>query len=895
MAQIYTITDGAGRTVDLLSAADPGISATSFGGVKLAPHAYEAGGSLDDTVVVEKWSLNIKGSSHDNAASQVAALIALLRDAWRYHKDPLYNKPIYITQQTPDESSARYALIYQSPEISHSDLFGTASLFTLHDLIKNFGVSIARFVWRSGVPGVMGSALTLTPTNGPASPEIVHIANHRDNHAIDTIYRYERGEVWAADFELGGANQMWMADNASVSMGDIDMFTAGFFTPESLGADANMLGKWEGAPANDEYSLYYDNATNRFVFGISDGVAVDTVSADNFGVPSTGVEYFIVCWHTTATSEIGISVNNGTPDTKVSARFPQDGTRHFKISTNWAGANGFDGLAKACGVWKTECTAALRTSLYNSGFPKFYAELTVAELVGLEGWWEFGSAGLAFVNDSEGANHLANVGATQIAGTVASFSANLNATAAHRIFSTVPKVGDIYYIGSAEVFFHVVNNLGTAGVYTALVLAYEYSDGAAGWPDLVSGDDLTLYPDDEPWNQTGQVVINFAGNTAWATEVVNGDTKFWLRVRIVSCTAFNTAPANATDVVYNQRTPHIEIPSTLLKGDVPPYLLMRMRSPAGGDEDPAMSNISRIVMGAKSRGLTKFVSRLNLGNDGNPAEWTAIVTDPPCKDASIVADPTAPGGDHVAVSFAGEEALVTRVRITGTNILTHWKGHYRAFIRAQQIGGDAGDVSLRLRVYIDSTDDYSPKYDGTTGGIPMVGVTKGMEVVDLIPDGVLKIPFASVMAADESGLANADLIFDIQAGLETGSGATLRIYDLILIPSDEWACELNDPISDSLTGNSALRGNSLLDLDGGVITDRTIKQMINSGNVLLAETWSRSGDRPRIQPATQTRIYFLFMHYPTGWGTPPLIGTLGMHTAFELFAHNCYLFLRGAV
>ena len=45
--------------------------------------------------------------------------------------------------------------------------------------------------WRDAVPGAYPSALTLTATDGPASPTRVHIANHHDINGIDYIWDYD--------------------------------------------------------------------------------------------------------------------------------------------------------------------------------------------------------------------------------------------------------------------------------------------------------------------------------------------------------------------------------------------------------------------------------------------------------------------------------------------------------------------------------------------------------------------------------------------------------------------------------------------------------------------------------------------------------------------------------
>ena len=127
----------------------------------------------------------------------------------------------------------------------------------------------------------------------------------------------------------------------------------------------------------------------------------------------------------------------------------------------------------------------------------------------------------------------------------------------------------------------------------------------------------------------------------------------------------------------------------------------------------------------------------------------------------------------------------------------------------------------------------------------------------------------------------------------------MRVYDLILIPVDEWVVGLDDPLSDTESGSSALRGQAAIDVDGGVVAFRTAK-MQNIGNWILSENWARMGPAPKVNNIeTKTRIYFLILHYEDvdasgDWGQPPFFADLGAQLSFEMYGHMNYLFLRGA-
>lgn len=295
-------------------------------------------------------------------------------------------------------------------------------------------------------------------------------------------------------------------------------------------------------------------------------------------------------------------------------------------------------------------------------------------------------------------------------------------------------------------------------------------------------------------------------------------------------------------------------------------------------------------MGIKSRNLDEFNSHLNCGGDGLPAGWAVDYGD----DTSSVAEPYAPGGDKAYCDFAGDTAWDWRIRFTGTDLLDAYRGKYRPFLRCQQSSGDAGDINVKLRVYINSTDDYAPVFE--TPEVALEGTLAAggyFELVDLYPQNKLQLPFVDFKDADV--FTEGDIIIEVWCELTTGA-ATLDMFDLILIPADEWTGELDDPLAGEDYGNSALRGLTALDFDGGVLANRTIKYVVEGTQLVDAETWSRHAIPILLNPYTgDHRLYFILAHYPEGedWGDAPLCSRTGMDTFVEFFTRNRYHFLRG--
>jgi len=470
------------------------------------------------------------------------------------------------------------------------------------------------------------------------------------------------------------------------------------------------------------------------------------------------------------------------------------------------------------------------------------------------------------------------------------FSANLAGTTGIALWSvsgSTPAAGDILYIGGEDNlrgFRHFVIDVATAGSFTADIRIQAYISGA--WTDLAAGSGYTIYPSGAPsdlFKSTVRWVINVEPGANWQTVAINGATVYWIRILLNGVTSWITTPvSHGTYAPYFLKKDYIEIPNTAIGGDLPPKILLRLLSPAGALTDPVVGSPSRILIGAKSRGLTNFQAFLNTTVSSLlPSGWARVYG----TDAAAVSDQASPvEGFATAVSFATDSTMVARITLTGTAHLTEWVGRYSVFLIAQQIGGANGDTQVRMRTFIGGSSAGYPSLDSETA--PLASHDAGYEIIDL---GRLALPFGELTAADSLG---TDLIFQLLAERITGS-STLRLAAIVLMPIDEWACTIEDPLSNLDTGSSALRGLTAIDLDGGILRGRTLKYVIAGSTFYPAETWNRDGRPPTVEPAKQTRIYFLMMHYPVDWGVGPMMAPAAMHLAVRVYTHDLYNTLRG--
>lgn len=121
-----------------------------------------------------------------------------------------------------------------------------------------------------------------------------------------------------------------------------------------------------------EWILQHDSTSKRFQWAVRNtSNAWTIVSANNLGQPAQSAWYFIDVWHDAANDQIGIAVNNGTPDL---AAFDANGSLATSTAKVCISSNDndtptvyFAGRADEGGIWKRLLTAAERTTLYNGG------------------------------------------------------------------------------------------------------------------------------------------------------------------------------------------------------------------------------------------------------------------------------------------------------------------------------------------------------------------------------------------------------------------------------------------------------------------------------------------------------------------------------------------------
>lgn len=203
-----------------------------------------------------------------------------------------------------------------------------------------------------------------------------HSTNHLTNNNTVTFTTGKVGN--AAQFASASSQYLSIADNAALSMGDIDMTLIAWVFPTVVGGTTKgIVSKWDNASNKREYQIQI-NTAGDFLFAVSgNGTALTTVSR----TATVDTWQMVVARHNAATNQIDLSVNNGTLASTAHSTGIFDSNTQFRIGSIVADggmARFYDGLIDEVGIWKRYLSDAEVTELYNSGSGRDYSYIAGA-------------------------------------------------------------------------------------------------------------------------------------------------------------------------------------------------------------------------------------------------------------------------------------------------------------------------------------------------------------------------------------------------------------------------------------------------------------------------------------------------------------------------------------
>lgn len=794
--------------------------------------------------VAETFDLTVgeQDADFDMVALELSRLRALLDKGVDYWNTDWENTPVYIVAQAEYETNPRYAIIYNWSTPNDSNPFSQPALQPYRGTVfTNWMLTIERGHWLALPPG--------------------------DAECVLTSARASASAAFTQDAPTASSDDCWVTSDAQ---DDISL------------SSANLI------MGNTESGLFSSGIRFRSV-DVPAGAIIEKAFIRLVGSASLiATEYPPPTMLIAAERDTTPAVFSTNDD--FWSRYNSDGSQN-KVS--WRIAGVIEGVAFDTPDLTDVIQEIVDLGTWSSG--NDLVIFFVSHIVTDDAWRQFASYDHQIYNPPE--LHIAYRGVlygqeetceqtcyvaskrnvaqlTHIYTYDGVYSGNLlDADLPYALMQGVPQSGDLLFFGidttttNSGPFSSLVFDLSTAGAgYTAV---WEYYDGGS-WStlDVRDNTDNAL-----PLNTPGVNSVHWIPPSDWATIAVNGTTGYWVRLRLTG--NGTAAPVQQNRDIYTITWPHVE--TSDVSGDLPALMEVRIANQSFDLADPTTRlPIDRAICGLRSldRG-SSFTAYLNLSDEQNP---TGISVGVDATDSAFANDADAPSGRRVTYSPGATRSLAGEVRITiGDQIIQQYYGTYHAYLRVQQTAASAGDVSLQLNITpgasLASSSDYwesEIKYTYDTDEINLIDFGE----LTIFPG---KIPQGAILG---------DVTISILIG-NTNSASVLRLYDLILIPVDEWATDTKRrSASDTLSTEYTLELDAISAPKDAPLA---ILREDASGNA-VATYKALNNELPLLQANAEQRLWFLFEE--------DTVGTLRsqFHTAaaIQLLKVDRFLSFRGA-
>lgn len=823
--------------------------------------------------IIDTLVLSVRAPNQDSLIRNLRELYQLLDKAVTYWTTKWQTEPVWIVARAQEETNTRYAVIkdYKIPE----DVAGMYAqpFFSKTPAVSDLSVTIEHDMWTDTEP--------LTST---------------------CVELSEGGYHSSGAYEFDGSS-------TSISCGSgatIDDLPSGDFTAEF----------WFRADGWGEGNAGVILWKNHFIVSLDEtnsaiNVYIDRVTDIDLDIPFTPDSE----WHhcavvfdiTTVTADVyidGIYIDN---DTGAGA-YVTDASDTLYIGNNSGGTATFDG---AIGWTRLSDTERYSADFTPQGrcFPPELDSNTVAQYHFSEGtsttlrdFTDNGNTGtitagdggwssadcLAFNTDTCErevflTNHHKMTQLTHIfVDDGGAFGENLvTADTPFNLLPAVPAVGDAIYFGVASAsqptgpFSSLVFDIGTAQVDVTTIY-WQYWDGTgAAWANITDIRDNTnaagLMTGDA-FDTTGVNVVSWnlheicVENTGhlWGTTAVNGVTGWWVRA-YVNAIGTPSAPTQQNRPIYTISWPYVEIDSEQVGGDIEALARYVINSHhyEGEISDAILGSYwpmpQRVFLGTRSNSRGEdFTAYLNISDVQNPPGITVTASG---YGSSFVNAPEAP--TRRAISYTPALTTDSVVAITiGNSVADQYYGTYRVFLRYRVLAGGALN-GQSFYITIRDAMTYAAYYTTKTSAVQV----RYYELADL---GIINIPLNDKTYRD-GGASEQPYDFDIIV-YSTGTAlptTTTLLYDLVLMPIDEWSGEFDARYQD-VTGD-VLSNFVILDIDS-VTVPKIDLRAISKWNELSTNTgyrsaWKTISSNPASLQANATQRLWMLSDQSTGYLT----------------------------
>ena len=354
--------------------------------------------------------------------------------------------------------------------------------------------------------------------------------------------------------------------------------------------------------------------------------------------------------------------------------------------------------------------------------------------------------------------------------------------------------------GTQVTVFGIDTTVADSGPFSSLVFdigdtlgptptpVWRYSNGGAdptAWAALTVQDntDAAGAMTNWPLHTAGIGSVHWEQPAGWVTADPQvgagpalGVTGYWVALHdtYVGPPGADSATQQNRDI-YTVTWPYIDIDADQVDGDMPALLRFTTDTRSAQDGIGTTTDLwcQRVIAGLRDYGRgDDFTAYINIADEQNSAA-ISITLGGGTAYQSIM---NAPAGRCARYTAAGVDAIDVRVYAT---VNEDFYGRFHAFVRGKQYSGVAGVIDVRLRYAPGDASQYADK------------VTVTRQFLNTNDDQLLD--FGEITLGPQVSIY-PNTMNNTYVNIECGASAagSADLYELILIPVDEWAIDSED-------------------------------------------------------------------------------------------------------
>jgi hypothetical protein len=404
-----------------------------------------------------------------------------------------------------------------------------------------------------------------------------------------------------------------------------------------------------------------------------------------------------------------------------------------------------------------------------------------------------------------------------------------------------------------------------SGTYS---VTWEYYNGSS-WQTL------TVQDNTDSFANTGVNSVHWAIPPDWATVNLNVNlggtapsvTGYWVRARVDSRSGTTVDATQQNRDIYAVMWPYVEIQASEISGDIPAVTEIKVYGAAGNVTNAGQSNDQReswgIFAGLRSydRG-SRFTAFVNLSDEQNPSGISLS------GNGSYVTNTRAPSGRALRFSTSAHQHRIQ----FDTTIGSDFSGTYRMFVRHEIADPFTKSVAVDFGRFV--IPDYLQSFSINIG---WYGIDD--ELTISLRDRANSNTVSSNVSTIDNTMAYLDL------------------YDLILIPVDEWSYNTYDQqvILPDATVSVIAPGVAYYHLESFEDSPVLVAKNESDDTGLLQLPLHKNGT-PILQANTRQRLWFFLLRTfgRTGPDSYENVNYPSQSVIVQIYHVNRYLSMRGS-